>query len=197
MIVARISLTMARRPSHTTSRVIGSPQSLKTLNMTAASGLSQHFRQIPCTVEHAHDQRRIAIRRVDDDVGKTSDRKEADRWRRQMRSRGANPGMLADGRRQLVQGHAEAPGRNRVLGCYPLDNFEDVSLGGGGQGRPGHRCAISIAASARTRTSSIVRVPLSSVSSRARAIMASNALFRSSCSFRSRRPERTTSLTLL
>ena len=45
-----------------------------------ASGLLQRFRQIPCAVKHAHDQRWIAIRRVDDDVGKASDRKKADEW---------------------------------------------------------------------------------------------------------------------
>ena len=92
---------------------------------------------------------------------------------------------------------AETPGRDGVLACDPLDDFKDVPFGGGGQDRPGHRSAASIAASARARTSSIVRTPRSSVSFRVRAIMASNARLRSSCSFRSRRPERTTSLTLL
>ena len=45
-----------------------------------ASGFKQHFRQIPCAVKHAHDQRWIAIRRVDDDVRKAADRKKAHGW---------------------------------------------------------------------------------------------------------------------
>ena len=174
-----------------------SRQPLAFPNATAASGLTQHFRQIPCTVKHAHDQRVDCVPACRRRRGGSLESKKADRWGRQMRLQGANPGMLADGGRQLVQAHAEAPGRNRILGCYPLDDFKDVSFGRGGQDRPGHRCAAPIAASARASTSSIVRVPLSSASSRVRAIMASNTRLRSSCSFRSRRPERTTSLTLL
>ena len=143
--------------------------------MPLASGPSQHFRQTPRTVKHTHDQRRAAVRCVHDDVGIASNRNKADRWRRQMRPRGADQGMLADGGRQPVEGHAEAPGRNRVLGGYPLDDCKDVSFGGGGQDGSGHRSAVSIAVSARARTSSIVRAPLSSVSLRLRAIMASNA----------------------
>ena len=61
-------------------------------------------------------------------------------------------------------------------------DFKDVSLGGGGQDRPGYRSATSMAASARASTSSIARMPLSSTSSSVRAIMASNARLRSSCS---------------
>ena len=45
-----------------------------------ASGFLQHSRQIPYAVKHAHDQRWIAIRRVDDDVRKASDRKTAHEW---------------------------------------------------------------------------------------------------------------------
>lgn len=54
-------------------------------------------------------------------------------------------------------------------------DLKDIAFGGGGQDRPGYRYAVSITASARDRTSSIGRVPLSSASSRVRVIMVSNA----------------------
>ena len=54
------------------------------------SGFPQNFRQIPCAMKYAYNQRRIAVRRVNDNVGETADRKKADRRRCQMRFRGTD-----------------------------------------------------------------------------------------------------------
>ena len=117
-------------------------------------------------MKHAQDQRRVALRRVHDDVWETTDREKADRRRRQMRLQGSNPWVFAYGRRHFVEGCVKTPRCHRVFTRNPLDDFEDVPFGSGGQDRPGHRSAASITVSARARTSSIFLVPLSTVSFR-------------------------------
>ena len=123
-LVEDISRVRAPRSREVNQRVLPSVEKDDSPEprMPLASEPPQHFRQIPCTVKHTHDQRRAAIRCVHNDVGIASNRKKADRWRRQMRPRGADQGMFADGGRQPVQGHAKVLGRNRVLGGYPLDD---------------------------------------------------------------------------